>query len=338
MSVERAAEEIEGGFTSIKTALGNPDGVAPFFRFPGLLHQPPVERYLIDHGVQAWSVDLVADDWTHINNHEVVRRAISRLQSRGKGILLLHDIQPATALGLADLLTELKTHGFKVVQVVPATAERPKTPTTPDQWLIHRRHQPPSIWPEPVVASLVPLSAPELATPSPQSFGVTDTPGALVPVVMGGVEDERGHDGVGIPLPPVEVWPRSVPLASLPDTEILPVPAPENFTYSRVWRPNLSTRATRRLASHKASHKTASRKDAAHDDITNSIPASAKRSASASDTGATQRTGSRKEKRQRTAARVRQTGGHQIELPQPQRSDPPPAKKTSGGGLFGLFR
>src|SRR5262250_1811646 len=49
MSVEHAAQEIEGGFASLRTALGDPNAVAPFFRIPGLLRQTPVEQYLADH-------------------------------------------------------------------------------------------------------------------------------------------------------------------------------------------------------------------------------------------------------------------------------------------------
>ena len=33
-----------------------------------------------------WSADVVADDWKHINASEVVRRAIARLDEKGKGI------------------------------------------------------------------------------------------------------------------------------------------------------------------------------------------------------------------------------------------------------------
>src|SRR5205807_9413834 len=39
MSVDQASREIEGGFSSLRTALGDPKAVAPFFRFPGLLRQ-----------------------------------------------------------------------------------------------------------------------------------------------------------------------------------------------------------------------------------------------------------------------------------------------------------
>ena len=46
------------------------------------------------------------------------------MEARGKGILLLHDIQPATALALPEILRELKARGFKIVHVVPATPDR----------------------------------------------------------------------------------------------------------------------------------------------------------------------------------------------------------------------
>src|SRR5215470_9918042 len=104
MTVEQAAGEIETGYTSIRAALDDPKGASDFFRIPGLLRQEPVERYLAAKGYMTWSVDSMADDWTHISSNEVVRRAINRLEARGKGILLLHDIKPRTALALPILL------------------------------------------------------------------------------------------------------------------------------------------------------------------------------------------------------------------------------------------
>ena len=55
-----------------------------------------------------------------------MQRAIQRLDAKGRGILLLHDIHPATALALPSLLKELKERGYKVVHVVPA-GELPKS-------------------------------------------------------------------------------------------------------------------------------------------------------------------------------------------------------------------
>src|SRR3981081_2333157 len=93
-----------------------------------------------------WSVDFAADDWTHINAQEIARRAISRIEARGKGILLLHDIQPATALACPEILKELKARGFKIVHVVPATPDQPKTVTEPEKWA--GLHAPaPKLWP-----------------------------------------------------------------------------------------------------------------------------------------------------------------------------------------------
>ena len=114
--------EIDQGFASTRSALRNIDAVAPFFRIPGLLRADMVEKYLRSRGMVTWSADVVADDWKHITASEVVSRSIARLDAKGKGILLLHDIQPATALALPHLLRELKRRGYKIVQVVPAAA------------------------------------------------------------------------------------------------------------------------------------------------------------------------------------------------------------------------
>ena len=172
MSVPQAAAQIEGGFASLRAALGDPDAVAPFFRIPGLLRQDSVEQYLAAHGVMTWSVDVVADDWTHINAGEIARRAVSRLEARGKGVLLLHDIHAATAAALPVILQELKARGFKIVHVVPAAPDRPKTATTPEQWAAHAAPAH-GLWPRVVVTDTA-TSAPALTVPSPASFGVAD--------------------------------------------------------------------------------------------------------------------------------------------------------------------
>jgi peptidoglycan-N-acetylglucosamine deacetylase len=136
MSVDQAAREIEEGFASLREAIGDPQAVSPFFRIPGLLRQKSVEQYLAAHGDMTWSADFVADDWTRINNSEVARRAISRIEARGKGILLLHDIHPRTVLALPEILNEFKSRGYKIVHVVPAAADRPKTATSAQQWVV----------------------------------------------------------------------------------------------------------------------------------------------------------------------------------------------------------
>ena len=86
----------------MKAALG-PDAdksLAPFFRIPGLMRAEAVEDYLASQGIQVWSADFPADDWRHISSQRVYDLAIQRIEARGKGILLLHDIQARTVAAL----------------------------------------------------------------------------------------------------------------------------------------------------------------------------------------------------------------------------------------------
>ena len=81
-----------------------------------------------------WGADMPADDWRKISAHEVAKRAIQRLEAKGKGILLLHDIHARTVDALPIILAELKERGFRIVHVVPATADRPATTTVASDW------------------------------------------------------------------------------------------------------------------------------------------------------------------------------------------------------------
>jgi hypothetical protein len=51
--------------------------------------------------------------------------------------LLLHDIHARTVLALPEILNELQSRGYKIVHVVPATADQPKTATSAEQWVAH---------------------------------------------------------------------------------------------------------------------------------------------------------------------------------------------------------
>ena len=225
MSVPQAAAQIEGGFASLRAALGDLGEVAPFFRIPGLLRQDSVEQYLAAHGVMTWSVDVVADDWTHINAAEIARRAVSRLEARGKGVLLLHDIHEKTAVALPEILKELKARGFKIVHVVPASPDRPKTATTPEQWAAHVPERGP--WPRVVVTDMS-MSAPALTAPSPASFGIADPPGPTLAVLAA--------PGFGRPpLRPRDVaWPRPSYSVSVAAGSFA-IPAAQNFQYAHVF-------------------------------------------------------------------------------------------------------
>src|SRR5580700_1599888 len=82
--IEKAKDEIEMGVSAVHMAVDGP--IAPFFRFPDL-QQP---------------ADLM-----------------TKLAKNGKGILLMHDFQHATAEALPELLRQLKAGGYKIVHMVP---------------------------------------------------------------------------------------------------------------------------------------------------------------------------------------------------------------------------
>jgi peptidoglycan-N-acetylglucosamine deacetylase len=135
ISDQKVQWEIDQGIASVGAALGNPAEVAPFFRIPGLGRTKVVDSELAKRRLIVFSADVVADDWfRHITPDQIIARAMRRLERRGRGILLLHDIHPATVLALPRLLKALKDNGFHVVHVVPAeqaTAKGPSAPAAP---------------------------------------------------------------------------------------------------------------------------------------------------------------------------------------------------------------
>lgn len=126
MSEDRVERQVDGGILAVQAAAGDPRAVAPFFRVPGLLRSKTVDNFLASKSLAVWSADEVADDWHHgITAKQIVKLAIRRIETKGhRGVLLLHDIHPATAQALPMLLKELKERGYRIVQAVPA-GERP---------------------------------------------------------------------------------------------------------------------------------------------------------------------------------------------------------------------
>jgi peptidoglycan/xylan/chitin deacetylase (PgdA/CDA1 family) len=220
MSIERAKKEIDDGIASVKAALGDDadTALAPFFRIPGLLRADNVEDYLAEQGIQIWSADFLADDWRHISSSRVYDLAIKRLEARGKGILLLHDIQARTVAALPRILNELKVRGYHIVNVVPATAERPVTLTEPQQWLVHPASENIANWPN--VPNFVFADAGTLPAPSLSDLDWPDAgPSALAEPIA-----RPNRPAHGVPLPHEAPWPR---LSELPlETAAITLPAP----------------------------------------------------------------------------------------------------------------
>lgn len=121
MALPSVAREVSGGIAAVQAAAGDPRAVSPFFRIPGLARSRQVESYLAARSLSVWSADEVADDWIKgTTAKDIVRKSLSRLEANGqRGVLLLHDINPATAMAVPALLKELKARRYRVVLAVP---------------------------------------------------------------------------------------------------------------------------------------------------------------------------------------------------------------------------
>jgi peptidoglycan/xylan/chitin deacetylase (PgdA/CDA1 family) len=140
--VEKTRAQIDDGIKATEAALGNDRAIAPFFRFPGFGNTDHGETHLEQRGLMTWGADIPADDWRKIGGAEVAKRAMRRLDAKGKGILLLHDIHQRTVDALPTILKELKAGGYRIVHVVPETPDRPKTITTVAEWRMYAPPKP----------------------------------------------------------------------------------------------------------------------------------------------------------------------------------------------------
>jgi len=120
MTEQQAKDDVEKGFSAVKFALGtNP---APFFRFPQLQNNPAIVNYFSNRNVAMFSTDIDSFDFRKDSTPEkIVNTVMTKLEKRGKGIILMHDFQKHTAEALPALLRRLKEGGYKVVQIKAKT-------------------------------------------------------------------------------------------------------------------------------------------------------------------------------------------------------------------------
>jgi peptidoglycan/xylan/chitin deacetylase (PgdA/CDA1 family) len=113
MTDQLAIDELEKGFSAVKMALGGEP--APFFRFPQLQNNPAAVTYLGTRNVAMFSCDLDSFDFKAASADQIINTVMTKLDKRGKGIILMHDFQKHTAEAMPTLLQRLKAGGYKVV-------------------------------------------------------------------------------------------------------------------------------------------------------------------------------------------------------------------------------
>jgi len=115
MTAEQAKEEIERGVSAVKRGAGVP--VASFFRYPFLKHSKESLDHLASRNIAVFSTDVDSFDFKPQTAEHLVKSIMGKLDKKGKGILLMHDIQPHTAKATPLLLDALKQGGYKLVHM-----------------------------------------------------------------------------------------------------------------------------------------------------------------------------------------------------------------------------
>jgi peptidoglycan/xylan/chitin deacetylase (PgdA/CDA1 family) len=117
LSPQDAKDEIEKGVSAVRWGLGHPE--APFFRFPALKHPPDEVTYLGERNIAIFSTDMDSFDFKIRKPDQVINSVLTKLKKNGKGIVLMHDFQRATADAAPELLKQLKLNGYRVVFMKP---------------------------------------------------------------------------------------------------------------------------------------------------------------------------------------------------------------------------
>lgn len=131
-----ARADIEKGFAADdKAAYGRAEAQpkVPLFRFPGFADTPALLAWLKSRDIAVFGADFWASDWLKMTPDRERKLVLDRLEKAGRGILLLHDTKASTAAMLPRLLRDLKSHGFKIVHVVPGDT-KPAFRQAPRGW------------------------------------------------------------------------------------------------------------------------------------------------------------------------------------------------------------
>lgn len=114
-----AMADVRRGEEAVARALdGSGYSLSPFFRFPYLADSRFLRASMGQQDLIVLDVQVDSQDYLKSSPQEVINRTLARLDKRGSGIILFHDIHPVTARLLPDFLQALADKGYKVVQLV----------------------------------------------------------------------------------------------------------------------------------------------------------------------------------------------------------------------------
>jgi len=121
LSRQAALDEIARGEAAVAEALGA-ETLSHFFRFPYLSQTGYLRTALMHGDMVILDVDIDSKDYFKDSPDVVRAPTLARLEARGSGIILFHDIHQRTVDMLPGFLEELSARGYSVVTLVPKSS------------------------------------------------------------------------------------------------------------------------------------------------------------------------------------------------------------------------
>lgn len=126
LSNAEAMAEVTDGEAAITKALAQiGQAPSPFFRFPYLAQSGLLRTSLNQSSMIVLGVDIDSKDYYSEPAATVLARTLSRLEARGRGVILFHDIHARTVKLLPDFLRALDERGYSVVRLQARDAFHP---------------------------------------------------------------------------------------------------------------------------------------------------------------------------------------------------------------------
>lgn len=120
LSSQDALDEIARGERAVQLALaGGGQTLSPFFRFPYLAQTGFLRTSLMQGSMVVLGVDIDSKDYYRDTPDVIAQRTMERLDARGSGVILFHDIHQRTVETLPLFLAQLQARGYTVVRLVP---------------------------------------------------------------------------------------------------------------------------------------------------------------------------------------------------------------------------
>jgi peptidoglycan/xylan/chitin deacetylase (PgdA/CDA1 family) len=120
LSRQAALDEIAKGERAVQLALaGGGQSLSPFFRFPYLSQTGFLRTNLMQGSMVVLDVDIDSKDYYKDTPAVIAARTMQRLEAKGSGIILFHDIHQRTVEMLPMFLAQLEERGYSVVRLAP---------------------------------------------------------------------------------------------------------------------------------------------------------------------------------------------------------------------------